>query len=173
MAQLSVMLDILEKIIIKMVNGLGRILSVLLLLMVLNVSWDVMMRYLFHNSSVGMQEMEWHLFAVIILFGISVALKDEGHVRVDFLFDKFSPRKKAIVNIIGTLFFLIPLALLIFGGSLEFVRDAYETHEISEDPGGLPFRWVIKGMIPLSFGFLIISAIGYILQNVRKLREIK
>ncbi|BCO08912.1 C4-dicarboxylate ABC transporter [Desulfolithobacter dissulfuricans] len=167
------MLDILEKIIIKMVNGLGRILSVLLLLMVLNVSWDVMMRYLFHNSSVGMQEMEWHLFAVIILFGISVALKDEGHVRVDFLFDKFSPRKKAIVNIIGTLFFLIPLALLIFGGSLEFVRDAYETHEISEDPGGLPFRWVIKGMIPLSFGFLIISAIGYILQNVRKLREIK
>ncbi len=167
------MLDILEKTIIKMVNGLGRILSVLLLLMVLNVSWDVMMRYLFHNSSVGMQEMEWHLFAVIILFGISVALKDEGHVRVDFLFEKFSPRKKAIVNIIGTLFFLIPLALLIFGGSLEFVRDAYETHEISEDPGGLPFRWVIKGMIPLSFGFLIISAIGYILQNVRKLREIK
>lgn len=167
------MLDILEKIIIKMVDGLGRILSVLLLLMVLNVSWDVMMRYLFHNSSVGMQEMEWHLFAVIILFGISVALKDEGHVRVDFLFEKFSPRKKAIVNIIGTLFFLIPLALLIFGGSLEFVRDAYETHEISEDPGGLPFRWVIKGMIPLSFGFLIISAIGYILQNVRKLREIK
>ena len=147
--------------------------SVLLLLMVFNVSWDVMMRYMFHNSSVGMQEMEWHLFSVIILFGISVALKDEGHVRVDFLFDKFSPRKKAIVNIIGTMFFLIPLALLIFAGSLEFVRDAYETHEISEDPGGLPFRWVIKGMIPLSFGFLIISAIGYILQNVRKLREIK
>ncbi|WP_457573776.1 TRAP transporter small permease subunit [Desulfolithobacter sp.] len=167
------MLDLLEKIIIKMVDGLGRILSVLLLLMVLNVSWDVMMRYLFHNSSVGMQEMEWHLFAVIFLFGISVALKDEGHVRVDFLFEKFSPRKKAIVNIIGTLFFLIPLALLILGGSLEFVRDAYETNEISEDPGGLPFRWLIKGMIPLSFGFLIISAIGYILQNMRKLREIK
>jgi TRAP-type mannitol/chloroaromatic compound transport system permease small subunit len=139
--------------------------------MVLNVSYDVMMRYLFHNSSVGMQEMEWHLFAVVFLFGISVALKDEGHVRVDFLYDTFSPRKKAVVNIIGTFFFLVPLALLIFFGSFEYVHDAFITHEISEDPGGLPFRWLIKGMIPLSFGFLLISAVGYVLQNIRLYRE--
>ncbi len=164
-------MEAVEKIIARMVNVLGRITSFLLLLMVLNVSFDVMMRYLFHNSSVGMQEMEWHLFAVIFLFGISVALKDEGHVRVDFLYDNFTPRKKAVVNIFGTIFFLIPLALLILFGSLEYVHDAFVTHEISEDPGGLPFRWLIKGMIPLSFGFLIISAIGYILQNIRLYRE--
>ncbi len=78
-------MDAIEKFIIKTVDILGKVVSVLLLLMVLNVSYDVMMRYLFHNSSVGMQEMEWHLFSVIFLFGISVALKDEGHVRVDFL----------------------------------------------------------------------------------------
>jgi TRAP-type mannitol/chloroaromatic compound transport system permease small subunit len=149
---------------------MGKVISFLLLLMVLNVTYDVMMRYLFHNSSVGMQEMEWHLFAVVFLFGISVALKDEGHVRVDFLYDRFSPRKKAVVNILGTLFFLIPLALLIFFGSFEYVNDAYVTHEISEDPGGLPFRWLIKGMIPFSFAFLLFSAVGYILQNIRLFR---
>ncbi len=164
-------MDAIEKFIIKTVDIMGKVVSVLLLLMVLNVSYDVMMRYLFHNSSVGMQEMEWHLFSVIFLFGISVALKGEGHVRVDFLYDNFSPRKKAVVNIFGTLFFLIPLALLIFFGSFQYVQDAYITQEISEDPGGLPFRWLIKGMIPLSFGFLLFSAIGYILQNIRQYRE--
>ena len=56
--------------------------------------------------------MEWHLFAIIILFGVSVALLEEGHVRVDFLYDRFSVRKKAVINIIGTVFFLLPLALL-------------------------------------------------------------
>ncbi len=161
------MLSVLEKSIAKAVDVVGMLTSILLLLMVFNVSFDVLMRYVFHNSSVGMQEMEWHLFTVIILFGISVALKDEGHVRVDFLYERFSPKKKAIINICGTLFFLMPVALLIFFGSFEFVRDAWDISEISEDPGGLPYRWLIKGMIPLSFGFLLLSAVGYILQNIR------
>ncbi len=164
-------MESIEKFISKIVEFMGRVTSILLLLMVLNVSFDVMMRYLFHNSSVGMQEMEWHLFAVIFLFGISVALKEEGHVRVDFLYEKFSPRKKALVNIFGTIFFLLPLALLIFFGSFEYVKDAWVTNEISEDPGGLPYRWLIKSMIPLSFGFLIFSAVGYVLQNIRLYRE--
>jgi TRAP-type mannitol/chloroaromatic compound transport system permease small subunit len=161
----------IEQFISKTVDIIGKIISFLLLLMVLNVSYDVMMRYLFHNSSVGMQEMEWHLFAVVFLYGIGVALKDEGHVRVDFLYDDFSIRKKAIVNIIGTLFFLLPFALLILMGSFEFVNDAYITHEISEDPGGLHYRWLIKGMIPLSFMFLTFSGVGYILQNIRLYKE--
>ncbi len=164
------MLSVLEKSIARAVDVAGWLTSILLLLMVLNVSFDVLMRYVFHNSSVGMQEMEWHLFSVIILFGVSVALKDEGHVRVDFLYEQFSPKKKAVINICGTLFFLMPVALLIFFGSFEFVRDAWEISEISEDPGGLHYRWLSKGMIPLSFGFLLLSAVGYILQNIRLYR---
>jgi TRAP-type mannitol/chloroaromatic compound transport system permease small subunit len=75
------------------------------LLMTVNIFYDVVMRYFFHNSSVAMQEMEWHLFSIVILFGVSVALLEEGHVRVDFLYDRFSIRKKAVINIIGTVFF--------------------------------------------------------------------
>ncbi len=164
-------MDTIEKFINKTVDIMGKVTAFLLFLMVLNVSFDVMMRYIFHNSSVGMQEMEWHLFAVLFLFGIAVGLKDEGHVRVDFLYERFTPRKKAILNIVGTMMFLMPLALLILFGSLEFVRDAYITQEISEDPGGLPYRWLIKGMIPASFAFLLFSAVGYILQNIRLFRE--
>ena len=140
-----------EKIIEKLVHVAESVLALLLLLMVLNVSSDVAMRYFFHNSSVAMQELEWHLFAIITLLGISVGLKEEAHVRVDFLFERFGDRVKAVINIFGTLFFLLPLAFLITAGSFPFVHDSWIIGEISEDPGGLPFRWLIKGMIPLSF----------------------
>ena len=149
----------------------GKILSIVFLLMTANVFFDVVMRYAFHNSSVAMQELEWHLFAVGILFGVSVSLIDEAHVRVDFLYDRFAPRTKAVINIIGTVFFLLPLALLIFFGSLDFVRDSYQIHEISENPGGLPYRYLIKGMIPLSFFLLIFTAFGYTVQNINIYRK--
>lgn len=144
----------------------GRALSIVLVLMILNVFYDVIMRYFFHNSSVGMQEMEWHLFSIIILFGMSVSLLEEAHVRVDFLYDRYQPKTKALINIIGTLFFLLPLTMLIFYGSIPFVKDAWMIGEISEDPGGLPYRWLIKGMIPLAFLYLMFCSIGYTIQNI-------
>lgn len=165
------MLVKIEKVFEVVINFVGKITSILLLLMIFNVFYDVIMRYFFRNSSVGMQEMEWHLFSVIILFGVSVALKDEGHVRVDFLYEKYSPRKKALINIIGTLCFLLPLALLVASGSVGFVMDAYTSGEISEDPGGLTHRWIIKAMIPLSFVFLIFSSIGYVVKNINMYRR--
>lgn len=161
----------IEKFFVRINHYAGKLLSITLLLMALNVFYDVIMRYFFHNSSVGMQEMEWHLFSVIILFGISVALLEEGHVRVDFLYDRYPEKRKALLNILGTIFFLLPLALLILTGSIGFVRDAYEIGEISEDPGGLPYRWIIKGMIPLSFSFLVFSAIGYVIKNINIYRH--
>jgi TRAP-type mannitol/chloroaromatic compound transport system permease small subunit len=66
---------------------------------------------------------------------------------------------------------LIPFAFLIVYGSYEFVLDAYEYNEISQDPGGLTHRWIIKFMIPLSFGLLIISSFGYILKNIKLLKD--
>ncbi len=120
-----------------------------------------------------MQEMEWHLFSIVLLFGVSVALMDEGHVRVDFLYEKFSDRKKAVINILGTIFFLLPLALLVATGSFEFVMDSYSINEISEDPGGLTHRWIIKAMIPFSFIFLIFSSFGYVVKNINIYRGAK
>ncbi len=165
------MLDRIEQFYMRINRVAGKILSLVLILMIANVFWDVVLRYFFHNSSVGMQEMEWHLFSVIILCGMSVALLDEAHVRVDFLYERFSVKTKAVINIIGTVCFLLPLALLILFGSLEFVEDAYVMHEISEDPGGLPYRWLIKGLIPLSFAALIFCSIGYTVKNINLYRS--
>ena len=140
-----------------------------MLLVMLNVFVDVILRYFFHNGSIALQELEWHLFAVMFLFGISYSLLEESHVRVDFIYDNLSIKKRAIINIIGTLLFLIPFAIFIVFGSYEFVLDAFNTNEISEDPGGLTHRWIIKFMIPLSFTILVIASIGYIVKNIKKL----
>ncbi len=163
----------LEKITDKIIDFVGYLTGILLLLMILNVSYDVAMRYIFHDSSIAMQELEWHLFSVVILFGTGYALKDNAHVRVDFLYDRFSPKKQAWVNILGTIFFLLPLALLVIYGSIDYVMDSYTTHEISQDPGGLPYRWIIKSMIPLSFIFLIFCAFNFLLHNINVLKGLE
>ena len=155
----------------KLDKYLGNITAILMLLMMINVFTDVVLRYFFHTGSIASQEMEWHLFATMFLLGISYALSSEDHVRVDFIYDNLTKRKKAIINIFGTIFMLIPFAFLIAYTSYDFVNDAYIMNEISEDPGGLTHRWIIKAMIPFSFVILILSAIVYIKQNILKLKE--
>jgi len=151
----------------------GKILAMLMILLIINVFYDVISRYFFNDGSIAMQELEWHLFGVIILFGMSYTLKEEGHVRVDFIYNRLSNKHKALINILGTIFFIIPLALFIIYGSWGFVMDSYTTNEISEDPGGLTHRWIIKAMIPISFIYLILTSIGYIIDNIHRYKATK
>ncbi len=167
------MLDQIEKYIDRFSDVLGWIAAFLTFVMMLNVFFDAIMRYFFSVGWIAMQELEWHIFAVVFMFGIAYALKEDGHVRVDILYDNFSPKWKAIVNITGTLVFLIPLSFLIAYGSIWYVHEAYSFGEISGDPGGLTHRYLIKAVIPLSFTFLIISAIGFIVRNIKIFRGLE
>ena len=160
----------LEKVFDRFSDLMGWIAGALNLLMLLNVFYDAIMRYFFSKGSIALQEMEWHLFAMVFLFGIAYGLKEDSHVRVDVLYDRFSPRWKAIVNIAGTLLFLVPLSVLIIEGSVWYVQEAYSSGEVSGDPGGLPMRWLIKLVIPASFVFLVVSATGFLIRNVNILR---
>jgi len=161
------MLNKLETFFDRFSNLMGWISAFLSLVMLANVFYDSIMRYFFRSGSIAMQEMEWHLFSVVFLCGMAYTLKEDGHVRVDILYDNFSPRWKAIVNIGGVLIFLIPLSVLIAEGSIWYVHEAYTQNEISGDPGGLTQRWLIKAVIPVSFIFLIISSAGFVIRNIR------
>jgi TRAP-type mannitol/chloroaromatic compound transport system permease small subunit len=167
------MLIKLEKFFDRFSDLMGWIAGFLNLVMLLNVFYDSIMRYFFNTGSIALQEMEWHLFSVVFLFGMAYALKEDGHVRVDVLYDNFPPRWKAVVNIAGALFFLIPLSLLIIEGSVWYVHEAYTSGEISGDPGGLTMRWLIKAVIPTSFVFLIVSAIGFVIHNINIFRGVE
>ena len=160
------MLARLEKIFDRFSDLMGWIAGALNLLMLLNVFYDAITRYFFSTGSIALQEMEWHLFAMVFLFGIAYGLKEDGHVRVDVLYDRFSPRWKAIVNIGGAVLFLLPLSVLIIEGSVWYVQEAYTSGEVSGDPGGLPYRWLIKLVIPASFVFLVVSTIGFVIRNI-------
>lgn len=143
----------LEQFFNKFADVIGVITSAAMVLMILNVFYDVIMRYFFKSGSIAMQEMEWHLFSVIILLGVSYTLKEDGHVRVDLLYDRWSPRKKAMVNMIGAVLFILPIALLVGISSIDNAVEAFHSMEQSGDPGGLPYRWIVKSLIPLAFSF--------------------
>ena len=91
---------------------LGNIASLLLVLLVLIMSFNVAARYLFSASSIGIEELSWHFYAAIFLLGIPYALQSGAHVRVDVFYERFSARNQIIVDIVGTLVFLIPTCLV-------------------------------------------------------------
>jgi TRAP-type mannitol/chloroaromatic compound transport system permease small subunit len=128
--------------------------------MVLTVFYDVILRYCFNRGNIGVQELEWHLFAVIFLIGAAYALKNDAHVRVDILYTGFSARTKAWIDFLGTFILLIPFAAMVIYSSADFIMNSWEVKEISPDPGGLPARYVLKAMIPLGFFLLIVQGIS-------------
>ncbi|HDY7476920.1 TPA: TRAP transporter small permease subunit [Vibrio vulnificus] len=148
---------------------LGWVSSVLFILLLANVVYDVVMRYVFNDVSIAFQEMEWHLFSAVFLLGIPFALKAGGHVRVDLFYERLSHRAQAIIDLLGTIFFLFPFCLLVAWFGIDFAKESYALGETSGDPGGLPYRWVIKAIIPLSFLFMAISGVGLLLHSLNKI----
>ena len=146
----------------------GRGLAWLVLVMVLLVSYDVMMRYFFLSGSIAIQELEWHLFSIIFLLSAAYTLKHDDHVRLDLIYRSrfMSDYRRAWINLTCSLLFLIPFCILIIVSSWPFVSLAYLFSEGSPDPGGLPFRWVLKATIPLGFFLLIIQGVAESLKNL-------
>ena len=163
----------LESIISRFSTIIGYFSACLLLLLIANVFYDVVMRYLFNDVSIGMQELEWHLYAMIFLFGIAYTLQTDGHVRVDVVYERLSVQKRAWIDIFGVIVFLWPFCYLVASYGIEFARSAYEINEMSGDPGGLPYRWVIKSMITLSLICVLISSLGFLLRAINELIGIK
>lgn len=137
------------------------------------VVYDSINRYFFDAGSVALQELEWHIFDIIFLLGLSYTLKHDKHVRVDIFYEKYSKKTKAIVNIISGVFLIIPFTLLILYVSYDYVGLSFAQNEISPDPGGLGYRYLIKSMIMLGFALLLTQSIAEILKNILTLRGIK
>ena len=146
---------------------IGRAASWLVLAMVLLICYDVTMRYSFHQGSVALQELEWHFFALIFLLGSAYTLKHNNHVRVDILYQSqyLSNKHRALINIFGILLFLIPFCVLILITTWPFVENAYYYLEGSPDPGGLPYRYLLKGSILVAFTLLILQGLAELLRN--------
>jgi len=138
----------------------GRAVSWITLLVVLVVFVDVVMRYALNTSYVFTQELEWHLFAFIFLMGAGYTLLQGGHVRVDIIYQRLNRRQKAWIDLFGVLVFLVPGCFLVLATSIPFVINAYTTGECSPDPGGIPYRFIVKSCIPAGFLLLLLQGLS-------------
>lgn len=162
-----------ERLINRFSDLLGTISAVLFVLMMFNVFVNVILRYTMNVSSIASQEMEWHLFATMFMLGIPYTLRHDGHVRVDLVYERLPNHLKDWIDILGGLLLLMPFCILIVWYGLDFAKESWMLNETSGDPGGLPYRWIIKSMISFTFFATAIAGIGMILGSVNELRGVK
>lgn len=154
----------------RLIEAIGEWTAWIALAIVVLMAVNVLLRYAFSVGSVWSQELEWHLLAPLILFGMSYALRHGEHVRVDIVYGRFPPRAKLFVDLLSALL-TIAISILVIWFSLNYVHQSYVIDEGSADPGGLPHRYLLKALIPLGFGLLLLQAIASALLSLEKLRE--
>lgn len=151
--------DVLETFI----DRFGRWTSWSALILVLLVANNVILRYLFRIGPVSLQELEWHLLSPIALIGMSYAMRHGEHVRVDIFYEKFSKSTRQWIDLCAAVVTII-VSIVIIKLSLGLVEQAYESLEGSPDPGGLPYRFLLKSFIPLGFFLLSLQALAQALR---------
>ncbi|CAA7627542.1 TRAP transporter small permease subunit [Magnetospirillum sp. SS-4] len=142
----------------RLITVIGESSSWLWLVLVLVIIGQVLLRYVFGQGSILLEELQWHIYGIGFLLGVGYCLQADRHVRIDVVAEKFSPRTRAGIEIAGIAIFLLPFAIgvMIEGGKLAYT--AWHLNEISAAPGGLSHRWVIKSFIPLGFGLIALAA---------------
>jgi TRAP-type mannitol/chloroaromatic compound transport system permease small subunit len=142
----------------------GRLAAWVCVALVLVVAGNVFARYFFKTGTIWLQELEWHLIAPIALLGMAYALKHGEQVRIDVLFDRMPLSGQRVVEILTGLLTLA-LALVMLRLSMPFVMQAWATGEGSPNPGGLPYRFVLKAFIPLGFFLLALQGLAHTLKH--------
>ena len=153
------------KVIDRITQVTGRSISWLTMLMVALVVAIVVMRYFLGMGSIAMQESVTYIHAMVFMLGIAFTLKRGGHVRVDIFYRTFSVRSKALVDLLGGLFFLIPVAALIFVTSWDYVAASWSIRESSAENNGIPLIYLLKTLMLIMPVTLLLQGIAEILKS--------
>lgn len=148
------------------VEVLGRVAAWTGLALVLVMAGNVVARYLFKVGSVATQELEWHLMAPLTLLCIAYAIKHDGHVRVDVFYSRLPEMVRRFIDLFSALCALA-LAVLIVKISIPYVMQSYRISEGSPDPGGLPYRFILKAMIPAGFVLFGLQSLGSVFRALK------
>jgi TRAP-type mannitol/chloroaromatic compound transport system permease small subunit len=151
----------------------GRAVAWLTLATVVLMFVMVVLRYGFDWNSIALQESVIYLHALVFMAGIAYTLRHDEHVRVDIFYRQFSPRRKAVVNLLGTLFLLLPACVFILAESWEYVANSWALLEGSRQTGGLPLTFLLKSFIPLMAVLLILQGLAQSAHALRVLRGVE
>ncbi len=130
------------------------------LALILVIVVAVVLRYAFGIGLIELEELQWHLYAFGFLMGLVACTTRDRHVRVDVLRERMSPRTRNWVDLYGILLLQLPFLVLVLWGALPFVADSFAVGERSASAGGLPFRWILKSVLPLSFALLCLATLS-------------
>src|SRR6202049_3933630 len=153
----------------KINEKIGYICNFLVLAACVLSAGNAMIRYAFGYSSNGWLELQWYMFAILVMFGASYTFKRNEHVRVEIFYLFLSARGQLWLGFIGTLFFLIPACLLLAYLSWPFFHQAYAVGEMSGNAGGL-IRWPIKFVIPSGFVMLALQGVSEVIKRIDALQ---
>lgn len=142
----------------------GRSISWIWLLLLLTIVFNVVLRYVFGEGRIELEEIQWHLYSTGFLLGIGYTFQIDGHIRVDVVHERLSPRTQAWLELYGILLCVLPFVALVLIYSVPFVATSFELGEVSVSPGGLPYRWVIKSMLTIGFALLLLAALSRLTQ---------
>ena len=165
-------MNILKKIshIIDTINAtLGKIAIVAIFLATIISAGNALFRYAFNMSSNGMLEVQWYLFAAVFLLGSGYTYLKDQHIRIDIISNRFSPKVKATMEIIGIVFFLFPAFMMLFYLTIGPAISSWQIWEMSSNPGGLP-RVPIKALLPVGMFFLILQGVSELCKAIITLR---
>ncbi|WP_321313320.1 TRAP transporter small permease subunit [Halarcobacter sp.] len=152
------------------IERIGQISSWLIFILVLQVSGDVLFRYFFHVSSIAEQELQWHILAAIAMFGSAFTFQQGEHVRVDLFYHHYSKNVKVWMDVLIPLLIIIPFSLFIIYLSSQYVMQSYATGEVSPDPGGLPYRYLVKSLIPLGFTLILVQGLAVLFRAISHIK---
>ncbi len=155
------------------VDKIGRWSSSLNVVLIVAIIVQVVLRYVFGLGLVQLEELQWHLYAVNVIFGMAYCQAADSHIRLDLIHDKLSRRTKEKIEIIGILFLLMPLIYVIFIHSIDFLWEAIRTNERSDSPVGLCCRWIPKGLIPIAMIMLFATATARVVKGFHYLKHSK
>lgn len=148
----------------------GQLATWLVLLATLISAANATSRYLFSASSNAWLEIQWYLFAGMVLLGGPYVLKINEHVRVDLLYSMMSERKKLWIDLLGGIFFLLPMCAIMIYFTWPWFMESWRIQEGSMNAGGL-IRWPVKLVLPIGFALLALQGVSEIIKRIQALIE--
>jgi TRAP-type mannitol/chloroaromatic compound transport system permease small subunit len=143
----------------------GHLVYWLILAAVIISAGNAVVRYAFDMSSNAWLELQWYLFSAVFLLAAGYTLLHNEHVRIDVIYGHLPPKARATIDLLGGIFFLLPMAIIIMVLSWPMVEESILRNEYSSDAGGL-LRWPVKILIPIGFLLLVLQGLSEIIKRV-------
>mgnify|MGYP001548798934 FL=1 len=150
----------------RFIHSLGNTAAWLYTLLVINIVVQVILRYALGEGKIWLEELEWHLYGIGIMLGLSYCLVTNAHIRLDIFHRNFSLMTQEIIELLGVLIFVLPLFVILFFHGMDFLKHAWQVNESSPHPLGLPCWWIIKSVIPVAMFLMILAAASRALRSV-------